>query len=117
MKQTKRRLLEFLVAAKNEGKTIAGYGAPAKGNTLLNYCGIRADFLDYTVDVSPHKQGKFLPGTHIPIYAPERLRETRPDYLLVLPWNIKDEIIADMAHIREWGGRFVLPIPEVRVVP
>ena len=117
VKRTKRRLLEFLVQAKNAGKTIAGYGAPAKGNTLLNYCGIRSDFLDYTVDVSPHKQGRFLPGTHIPVYAPERVRATRPDYLLVLPWNIKDEIIAQMSHIREWGGQFVLPIPEVRVVP
>ena len=117
VKRTKRRLLEFLVEAKNAGKTIAGYGAPAKGNTLLNYCGIRTDFVDYTVDLSPHKQGRFLPGTHIPIYAPERVRETRPDYLLVLPWNIRDEIIAQMAYIREWGGQFVLPIPEVRVVP
>jgi len=117
VKQTKRRLLEFLVEAKNAGKTIAGYGAPAKGNTLLNYCGIRTDFIDYTVDLSPHKQGRYLPGTHIPICAPERVRETRPDYLLVLPWNIRDEIIAQMAYIREWGGQFVLPIPEVRVVP
>jgi hypothetical protein len=117
VKQTKRLLLEFLVAAKNAGRTIAAYGAPAKGNTLLNYCGIRTDFIDYTVDISPHKQGRFLPGTHIPIYAPERVRETRPDYLLVLPWNIKDEIIAQMSHVREWGGQFVLPIPEVRVVP
>jgi hypothetical protein len=117
VKRTKRRLLEFLVQAKNAGKTIAGYGAPAKGNTLLNYCGIRTDFLDYPVDLSPHKQGKFLPGTHIPIYAPARVRETRPDYLLVLPWNLRDEIMGQMAHIRAWGGQFVLPIPEVRVLP
>ncbi len=116
VKRTKRLLLEFLVDAKQAGKTIAGYGAPAKGNTLLNYCGIRGDFLDYTVDLSPHKQGKFLPGTHIPVFHPDKVRETRPDYLLVLPWNLRDEIISQMAHIREWGGRFVLPIPEVQVV-
>lgn len=116
VKRTKRLLLEFLIDAKQAGKTIAGYGAPAKGNTLLNYCGIRGDFLDYTVDLSPHKQGKFLPGTHIPVFHPDRLRETRPDYVLVLPWNLREEIIGQMAHIREWGGRFVLPIPEVQVV-
>lgn len=116
VKKTKRLLLEFLVEAKQAGKTIVGYGAPAKGNTLLNYCGIRGDFLDYTVDLSPHKQGKFLPGVHIPIFHPDKVRETRPDYLLVLPWNLRDEIISQMAHIREWGGKFVLPIPEVRVV-
>jgi SAM-dependent methyltransferase len=114
---TKRDLLTFLVNAKREGKTIAGYGAPAKGNTLLNYCGIRGDFLDYTVDRSPHKQGLYLPGTHIPVHAPERLRETRPDYLLILPWNLEAEIVEQMAHIREWGGRFVVPVPTVRVLP
>ena len=114
---TKRRLLAFLIDVKNAGKSIVGYGAPAKGNTLLNYCGIRRDFIDYTVDLSPHKQGKFLPGTHIPVYAPEKIRDTQPDYVLVLPWNIKDEIMAQMSYIREWGGQFVLPIPEVRVVP
>jgi hypothetical protein len=116
VKHTKRALLAFLIEAKSAGKSIVGYGAPAKGNTLLNYCGVRSDFLDYTVDLSPHKQGRFLPGTHIPIHAPEKIRETRPDYVLVLPWNIKDEIIGQMVHIREWGGKFVLPIPEVRVV-
>jgi SAM-dependent methyltransferase len=116
VKRTKRLLLEFLIEAKRSGKTVAGYGAPAKGNTLLNYCGIRSDFLDYTVDLSPHKQGKFLPGVHIPVFHPDKVRETRPDYLLVLPWNLRDEIIGQMAHIREWGGKFVLPIPEVRVV-
>jgi len=116
VKKTKRLLLEFLIEARQAGKTVVGYGAPAKGNTLLNYCGIRGDFLDYTVDLSPHKQGKFLPGTHIPVFHPDKVRETRPDYLLILPWNLKDEIIGQMAHIREWGGRFVLPIPEVRVV-
>ncbi len=114
---TKRRLLAFLIDVKDAGKSLVGYGAPAKGNTLLNYCGIRRDFIDYTVDLSPHKQGKFLPGTHIPIYAPEKIRDTRPDYVLVLPWNIKDEIMAQMSYIRDWGGQFILPIPEVRVVP
>lgn len=117
VKETKRKLLEFLIQAKRAGKTIAGYGAPGKGNTLLNYCGIRTDFIDYTVDRNPYKQGKFLPGTHIPIYAPEKIRETKPDYLLILPWNFKDEILAQNAFIREWGGQFVLPIPEVTVVP
>ena len=116
VKRTKRLLLEFLIKARQSGKTIVGYGAPAKGNTLLNYCGIRGDFIEYTVDLSPHKQGKFLPGTHIPIFHPDKVRETRPDYLLVLPWNLKDEIVGQMAHIREWGGQFILPIPEVRVV-
>jgi SAM-dependent methyltransferase len=115
-KRTKRLLLEFLIDARQAGKTVVGYGAPAKGNTLLNYCGIRGDFLDYTVDLSPHKQGKFMPGTHIPIFHPDKVRLTRPDYLLVLPWNLEDEIVGQMAYIREWGGRFVLPIPEVRVV-
>jgi len=115
VKETKRRLLEFLIDARRAGKSIAGYGAPGKGNTLLNYCGIRTDFLDYTVDRSPYKQGKYTPGTRIPIHAPERIRETRPDYLLILPWNLKDEIIGQMAYIREWGGKFVVPIPEVKV--
>ena len=115
VKRTKRRLLAFLIGAKADGKSIAGYGAPAKGNTLLNYCGIRSDFIDYTVDRSPHKQGLFLPGTRIPICAPGRIRETRPDYVLILPWNLKDEIIAAHGYIREWGGRFVTPIPEVQV--
>lgn len=117
VKRTKRLLLEFLIRSKEEGKSVVGYGAPAKGNTLLNYCGIREDFVDYTVDLSPHKQGKYLPGTHIPVFSPERVRETRPDYLLILPWNLRDEIVEQMACIREWGGQFVLPIPEVHVVP
>ena len=116
VRETKRALLEFFIAAKRAGKHIAGYGAPAKGNTLLNYCGIRQDFLDYTVDRSPHKQGHYLPGTHIPIYAPEKLRETKPDYVLILPWNLKDEIVGQMAHIREWGGKFVVPIPRVEIL-
>ena len=115
VQETKRKLLTFLIAAKREGKSVVGYGAPGKGNTLLNYCGIRQDFLDYSVDRSPYKQGKYLPGTHIPILAPERINETRPDYVLILPWNIRHEIMQQMAHIREWGGKFVLPIPEVRV--
>ena len=115
VKETKRKLLDFLIAAKRQGKHVVGYGAPGKGNTLLNFCGIRTDFLDYTVDLSPYKQGKFLPGTHIPIYAPDRIRETRPDYLLILPWNFKEEIMAQSSYIREWGGSFVVPIPEVRI--
>ena len=115
VKETKRKLLEFLITVKQEGKKIAGYGAPGKGNTLLNYCGIRTDFLDYTVDRSPFKQGKFLPGTHIPIYPPEKISEMRPDYLLILPWNLKDEIMKQMAFVREWGGKFVVPIPELTV--
>lgn len=114
---TKRKLLSFLISAKQEGKRVVGYGAPAKGNTLLNYCGVRTDLMDYTVDRSPHKQGHFLPGVHIPIYAPEQIRQTRPDYVLILPWNLKDEVIQQMAFIREWGGKFVVPIPEVTVYP
>ena len=117
VKETKRALLEFLINAKRSGKTIVGYGAPGKGNTLLNYCGIRTDFLDYTVDLNPYKQGKFLPGTHIPICEPQRIRETKPDYLFVLPWNLKDEIMQQNSYIRDWGGRFVVPIPRVRVYP
>ena len=115
VKETKRKLLTFLIEAKRNGKTVVGYGAPGKGNTLLNYCGIRTDFLDYTVDRSPHKQGNFLPGTHIPIYHPDKISETQPDYVLILPWNLKKEISNQMAHIREWGGQFVIPIPEVQV--
>jgi hypothetical protein len=115
VKATKRGLLDFLIDAKRAGKTIAGYGAPGKGNTLLNYCGIRGDFLDFTVDRNPHKHGKFLPGTHIPISPPERIGEARPDYLLILPWNLQDEIMLQMAFIRDWGGQFVVPIPEVKV--
>ena len=114
--KTKRGLLQFLINAKKEGSTIVGYGAPAKGNTLLNYCGVRTDFLDYTVDRSPHKQGTYLPGTHIPVFSPEKILETKPDYVLILPWNLKDEIIEQMAHIRGWGGKFVVPIPEVQVI-
>src|SRR5215467_11671161 len=115
VKETKRKLLEFLIYAKQSGKKIAAYGAAAKGNTLLNYCGVRTDFIDYVVDRSPYKQDKLLPGVRIPIYAPEHIRETRPDYLVILPWNLKDEIIKNNAYIREWGGQFVVPIPEVKV--
>lgn len=117
VRETKRKLLEFLIEAKRAGKRVVGYGAPGKGNTLLNYCGIRTDFVDFTVDRSPHKHGKFLPGTHIPIFPPERLWEERPDYVLILPWNLKTEIMEQLAGIREWGGRFVVPIPEVTVYP
>ncbi len=115
VRETKRKLLDFLITAKRAGKTIAGYGAPGKGNTLLNYCGIRQDFLDYTVDRNPYKHGRYTPGTRIPIHPPEHLKETKPDYVLILPWNIKDEIMAQHAYIRDWGGKFVVPIPEVRV--
>ena len=117
VEETKRKLLEFLIQAKKEEKSIVGYGAPGKGNTLLNYCGIRTDFLDYTVDRNPYKQGKFTPGTHIPIYPPDRIKETRPDYLLILPWNFKEEIMKQMSYIRDWGGGFIVPIPEVRIYP
>ena len=116
VEETKRTLLQFLIAAKRDGRTVVGYGAPGKGNTLLNYCGIRTDFLDYTVDRSPHKQGLFLPGTRIPIHHPDRLAETRPDFILVLPWNLKDEILAQLEYARAWGARFVIPIPEVQVL-
>ena len=115
VKETKRKLLEFLINAKRNGKKIAAYGAAAKGNTLLNYCAIRTDFLDYTVDRSPYKQGMFLPGTRIPVYSPDQIKRTQPDYLLILPWNLKDEIIEQNAYIRDWGGQFVVPIPEVTV--
>jgi len=115
VKATKRSILAFMNKIKNEGKSIVGYGAPAKGNTLLNYCGIRKDYIDYTVDRSPHKQGYFLPGTHIPIYHPDKIKETQPDYVVILPWNLKDEIMEQMAHIRDWSGQFVILIPEVKV--
>ncbi len=114
-KETKRKLLSLLISLKRKGKSIVGYGAPGKGNTLLNYCGVRTDFLDYTVDRNPYKQGKFLPGTHVPIFHPDKITETKPDYLLILPWNIRDEIIRQMSHIGNWGGRFIVPIPEATV--
>jgi len=112
----KSDLLDFLVSAVRDGRSVAGYGAPGKGNTLLNHCGIREDLLQYTVDRSPVKQGKFLPGTHIPIYPPERLAETRPDYVLVLPWNLRDEISQQLDYVRSWGARLVFPIPELEIV-
>jgi SAM-dependent methyltransferase len=116
VEETKRRLLSFLIDARDRQRAIVGYGAPGKGNTLLNYCGIRTDFLEYTVDRNPYKHGKLLPGTHIPIYPPERIRETKPDYVLILPWNLKDEIVRQHSYVREWGGRFVVPIPVVSVI-
>jgi SAM-dependent methyltransferase len=116
VRATKAALLRFLTDAKRSGKRVAGYGAPAKANTLLNYCGVGTDLLEFTVDRSPHKQGRFLPGTHIPIYAPSKIAEARPDYVLILPWNLRDEITQQMAHIHEWGGRFVVPIPTVQVL-
>lgn len=116
VRELKRELLQFCIEAKRAGSSIAGYGAPAKGNTLLNYCGIRTDFIDYTVDRSPYKQGRLLPGTHIPIFSPDKISETKPDYLLILPWNLKEEVMQQMAHIRSWGGKFVVPIPSVKVL-
>ncbi|MGD9829067.1 MAG: methyltransferase domain-containing protein [Hyphomicrobiaceae bacterium] len=114
--ETKRRLLAFLIQAKDAGKRIVGYGAPGKGNTLLNYCGIGVDFLDFTVDRNPYKHGRFTPGMHIPIHPVEALDQARPDYVLILPWNLKDEIVQQMRHIGEWGGRFVVPIPSVHLI-
>lgn len=113
---TKRDLLSLLIELKRSGKRIVGYGAPAKGNTLLNYCGVRTDFIDYTVDRNPHKQGRFLPGSHIPIHAPERLWADRPDYVLILPWNLKTEIASSLAGIAAWGGRFITPIPAPEIL-
>jgi SAM-dependent methyltransferase len=115
VKQTKWALVDFLLTAAREGKSVAGYGAPGKSATLLHYCGIGKDMIDYTVDRSPYKQGRFLPGTRIPIYHPDRIRETKPDYIVILPWNLKDEIMRQLQFIREWGGRFVVPIPKVSV--
>ncbi|GHN02628.1 methyltransferase [Cytophagales bacterium WSM2-2] len=115
VKETKRKILEFLINAKRDNKTVVGYGAPGKGNTLLNYCGVRTDFMDYTVDRNPHKQGNYLPGTLIPIYHPDKIRETRPDYVFILPWNLKNEIMDQMSFIGEWGGQFVVPIPQLAV--
>jgi hypothetical protein len=113
---TKRRLLSFLIQARDQGRRTVGYGAPGKGNTLLNYCGIRTDLLEFTVDRNPYKQGRFLPGTHIPVRHPSLIAETRPDYVLILPWNLRDEIVGQLAEVRSWGGRFVVPIPEVTVL-
>ena len=115
VKETKLALLDFLLAAARQGKSVAGYGAPGKSATLLHYCGIGKDLIEYTVDRSPYKQGRFLPGTHIPIYHPDRISETKPNYVVILPWNLKDEIMQQLRFIREWGGRFVVPIPEVTI--
>ncbi|MEW6116811.1 MAG: class I SAM-dependent methyltransferase [Nitrospirota bacterium] len=115
VKRVKRAILDFMLRVKREGKSIVGYGAPAKGNTILNYCGIRTDFIDYTVDLSPHKQNRYLPGSHIPIYHPDRIKETRPDYVLILPWNLKQEIMEQISYIKGWGGRFAVLIPDVSV--
>ena len=115
VKDVKCDLLEFLVRARREGKRVAGYGAPAKGNTLLNYCGVGPELIAYTVDRSPHKQNTLLPGTRIPVYSPDRIFEDKPDYVLILPWNLRDEISSQMASIRSWGGRFVVPIPSIEV--
>ncbi len=117
VEETKYQLRQFLTKTKQSGKSIVAYGAPAKGNTLLNYCGIGTDIIDYAVDISPHKQGRFLPGTHIPIFHPEKIKTTKPDYLLILPWNIKNEIMEQMKFITQWGGRFITPIPKIRVEP
>ncbi len=113
---TKCALLEFLIDARRRGKTVVGYGAPAKGNTLLNFCGVRTDLIQYTVDRNPYKQSRLLPGTRIPIRAPEAIAQTKPDYVLILPWNLRAEITSSMAHIKDWGGRFVVPIPKVEVL-
>lgn len=114
--ESKRKLLELLICLRREGKRVAAYGAPGKGNTLLNYCGIRTDFIEFTVDRNPYKQGRFLPGTHIPIYPVEQIRSRRPDYILLLPWNLKDEIVAQLDYAREWGAKFIVPIPQARVL-
>jgi hypothetical protein len=116
VKESKRSLLELLVRLRREGNHVVGYGAPGKGNTLLNYCGIRTDFLDYTVDRNPYKHGLFTPGTHIPIFAPEKIAETKPDYVLVLPWNLIDEIAAQLAYVAAWGGRLIVPIPRASIL-
>ncbi len=116
VKASKRALLSFLIEAKAQGKTIAGYGAPGKGNTLLNYCGIGTDFVDFTVDRNPYKHGRFLPGSRIPVFPVEKIAAARPDYVLILPWNLREEIIRQLAYVREWGGRFVVPIPAVEVI-
>ncbi|XCB32471.1 class I SAM-dependent methyltransferase [Tunturibacter psychrotolerans] len=116
VKETKLALLGFLLEAAREGKSVAGYGAPGKSATLLHYCGIGKDLIEYTVDRSPYKQGRFLPGTHIPIYYPDRIHETKPDYVVILPWNLQHEIVQQLQYIREWGGKFVVPIPKATIL-
>jgi hypothetical protein len=115
VEETKRALLEFLIQARRDGKTVVGYGAPGKGNTLLNYCGIRTDFIDFLVDRNPYKHGRFAPGTHIPIHAPEKIEEVKPDYILILPWNLRKEIARQLDYTREWGAKLVVPIPELEI--
>jgi hypothetical protein len=112
----RKELLNFLHKVKKDKKTIVGYGAPAKGNTLLNYCEINNNLMEFTVDLNEYKQGRFLPGTHIPIYSPNKIKDTKPDYVFILPWNLKDEIMTQLEYIREWGGKFVVPIPEVKII-
>jgi hypothetical protein len=114
--RVRRQLLAFLIEAAEQGKTVVGYGAPGKGNTLLNHCGVRTDLLAYTVDRNPYKHGKFTPGTRIPILSPERIADDRPDYVLVLPWNLRDEIIDQLSYVRAWGGQLVFPIPRLEIV-
>jgi len=116
VEETKLALVDFLIHAARDGKRVAGYGAPGKSATLLHYCGIGKDLIEYTVDRSPHKQGRYLPGTHIPIYEPSRISETKPDYVVILPWNLQNEITAQLQCIREWGGKFVVPIPKVTIL-
>jgi SAM-dependent methyltransferase len=115
VRETKRKILDFMIKVKREGKSIVGYGAPGKGNTLLNYCGIGTDFIDYTVDRNEHKHGKYLPGSLIPIYHPQKIKQTKPDYVFILPWNLKNEIMDSLSYISDWGGKFVIPIPELKV--
>ncbi len=115
--EDKRQIVSFLIDLKRAGRSIAGYGAPAKGNTLLNFCGVGRDFVDFTCDANPHKQDHLLPGTHIPILAPDAIREHRPDVVLILPWNIKDEIMEQLSYVREWGGRFAARSPELALLP
>jgi SAM-dependent methyltransferase len=116
VKRTKRSLLSFLIAAKDAGKIVCGYGAPGKGNTLLNYCGIGTDFLEFTVDRNPYKHGRFTPGMHIPIHPVHAIDAAEPDYVLILPWNLREEIVQQMRHVAAWGGKFIVPIPEVTVI-
>ena len=116
LQRIKRDLLSVLIAAKKEGKRICGYGAPGKGNTLLNYCGIGTDFLDFTVDRNPYKHGRYTPGMHIPIEPVDAIDAARPDYVLILPWNLKDEIVEQMRHVGRWGAKFIVPIPEIAVI-
>jgi SAM-dependent methyltransferase len=117
VRREKREIVRFFIEQKEAGVSIAGYGAPAKGNTLLNYCGVGRDFIDYTVDLNPHKQGRYLPGTRIPILAPDEIRRTRPDLVFILPWNIRDEVMEQLDFVREWGGRFAARSPEIRIFP